>query len=41
MGKSLTVLFFAKLGVNKYDEDMELFHGSYFYTSGALTPNAK
>ena len=39
--ESLTALLFAKIGVYKYDEAMELFCGSSINTSGASTLKAK
>ena len=38
---SLTVMLFADIGVDKYDEAMELFRGSSIDTSGALNLRAK
>jgi hypothetical protein len=39
--ESLDAFFFAELGVDKYDEAMELFCGSSIHKYGALTPRAK
>ena len=39
--ESLTALLFAKIGVDKDDEAMELFCGSSIDTSGTPTPIAK
>jgi hypothetical protein len=41
MDEPLAVLFCAELGVDKDDEAIELFRGSYIDTSGAPTPRAK
>jgi hypothetical protein len=39
--ESLAALFFVDLGVDKDDEAMDIFCGSYIDTSGAPTPRAK